>query len=207
MVVELAFCELSGCNRDFMWELSLGVLPCGGLRHSVAKLFGKPPWDGKCDALRIPMVSAMCVSRLPIVSAMHVSRLPMVSAIRVWESTHVVEAAFGKCDACVEASVGKCDAFFEAAVGNCDVSRLPFRRWHNINLVDPASSHMLVSKIKPCMSQYKLLHGETANGSLKQLSFIWWSFITWITMVILELIHAPRPDFVEGLCLLGTEPT
>ena len=23
------------------------------------------------------------------------------------------------------------------------------------NLVDPASSHMLVSKIKPCMSQYK----------------------------------------------------
>ena len=42
-----------------------------------------------------------------------------------------------------------------------------------INLVDPASSHMLVSKIKPCMSQYKLLHGETANGSLKQLSFIW----------------------------------
>ena len=24
------------------------------------------------------------------------------------------------------------------------------------NLVDPASSHMLVSKIKPCMSQHKL---------------------------------------------------
>ena len=79
--------------------------------------------------------------------------------------------------------------------------------WLRTNLVDPASSHMLVSKIKPCMSQYKLLHGETANGSLKQLSFIWWSFITWITMVILELIHAPRPDSVEGLYLLGTEPT
>ena len=74
------------------------------------------------------------------------------------------------------------------------------------NLVDPASSHMLVSKIKPCMSQYKLSHGETANGSLKQLSFIWWSFFIWITMVILELIHAPKPDFVEGLCLLDTEP-
>ena len=43
--------------------------------------------------------------------------------------------------------------------------RRPFVR----NLVDPASSHMLVSKIKPCMSQYKLLYGETANGSLKQL--------------------------------------
>ena len=39
-------------------------------------------------------------------------------------------------------------------------------------LVDPASSHMLVSKIKPCMSQYKFLYGETANGSLKQLQFI-----------------------------------
>jgi hypothetical protein len=36
-------------------------------------------------------------------------------------------------------------------------------------LVDPASSHMLVSKIKPCMSKYKSLYGETANGSLNQL--------------------------------------
>ena len=42
-------------------------------------------------------------------------------------------------------------------------------QWFCITLVDPASSHMLVSKIKPCMSQYKLLYGETANGSLKQL--------------------------------------
>jgi hypothetical protein len=25
-------------------------------------------------------------------------------------------------------------------------------------LVDPASSHMLVSKIKPCMSKYKLIY-------------------------------------------------
>jgi len=37
------------------------------------------------------------------------------------------------------------------------------------NLVDPASSHMLVSKIKPCMSKNKLLESESANGSLKQL--------------------------------------
>ena len=36
-------------------------------------------------------------------------------------------------------------------------------------LVDPASSHMLVSKIKPCMSKYKRLYSETANGSLYQL--------------------------------------
>ena len=26
-------------------------------------------------------------------------------------------------------------------------------------------------------------------------------------MVILELIHAPKPDFLEGLCLLDTELT
>jgi hypothetical protein len=36
-------------------------------------------------------------------------------------------------------------------------------------LVDPASSHMLMSKIKPCMSKYKHLYCETANGSLNQL--------------------------------------
>ena len=43
----------------------------------------------------------------------------------------------------------------------------------NVNyLVDPASSHMLVSKIKPCMSQCRPSYGETANGSLNQLWFI-----------------------------------
>ena len=34
--------------------------------------------------------------------------------------------------------------------------------------------------------------------------------VIWITVVILELmhlIHAPKPDFEEGLCLLVTEPT
>jgi hypothetical protein len=36
------------------------------------------------------------------------------------------------------------------------------------NLVDPASSHMLVSKINPCMCKYSI-YSETANGSLKQL--------------------------------------
>ena len=34
------------------------------------------------------------------------------------------------------------------------------------NLVDSASSHTLVSKIKPCMSKYKYFYFETANGSL-----------------------------------------
>ena len=36
-------------------------------------------------------------------------------------------------------------------------------------LVDPASSHMLVSKIKPCMSKCKCFDCEAANGSLEQL--------------------------------------
>ena len=31
---------------------------------------------------------------------------------------------------------------------------------------------MLVSKIKPCMSKYKPLDGETANGSINQLWFL-----------------------------------
>ena len=30
---------------------------------------------------------------------------------------------------------------------------------------------------------------------------------TWIAVVILELIHASKPDFAEGLVLLDTEPT
>jgi len=29
--------------------------------------------------------------------------------------------------------------------------------------------HTLVSQIKPCVSQYKQLYGETAHGSLYQL--------------------------------------
>ena len=65
-------------------------------------------------------------------------------------------------------------------------------------LVDPASSHMLVSKIKPCMSKYKHLYCETANGSLNQLSFIRLYITTWIPVVILELIHAKSPDFWKG---------
>ena len=57
---------------------------------------------------------------------------------------------------------------------NSEVSKLPNSHLNGSYLVDPASSHMLVSKIKPCMSKYKHLYGETADGSLKQLWFIWW---------------------------------
>ena len=71
-------------------------------------------------------------------------------------------------------------------------------KWFGSILVDPASCHMLVSKIKPCMSKYTLWHSETANGSLNQLWFIRSCVPMWITVVILELIHATGPDFTEG---------
>ena len=40
---------------------------------------------------------------------------------------------------------------------DCTATRVPHGRLEDGYLVDPASSHMLVSKIKPCMSKYKLL--------------------------------------------------
>ncbi len=49
-----------------------------------------------------------------------------------------------------------------------NMSQDVFRIKRCINLVDSARSHMLVSKIKPCMSKYKQLYSETANGSLYQ---------------------------------------
>ena len=56
---------------------------------------------------------------------------------------------------------------------------IPPRRWCSAEptetggiLVDPASSHMLVSKIKPCMSKFTPSYGETANGSLNQSRFL-----------------------------------
>ena len=57
---------------------------------------------------------------------------------------------------------------------------------------------MLVSKIKPCMYKFTPSYGETANGSLNQLWFIRSCVLMWITVVILELIHATGPDFTEG---------
>ena len=44
-----------------------------------------------------------------------------------------------------------------------------FARSDDSYLVDSASSYMLASKIKPCMSKYKHLYRETANGSLNHL--------------------------------------
>ena len=81
------------------------------------------------------------------------------SAARAWHAVVVlVGLCFSNKPTCA-------DAIRDSVVGSAIAGPRVVRR----NLVDPASSHMLVSKIKPCMSQYKLLYGETANGSLKQL--------------------------------------
>ena len=66
---------------------------------------------------------------------------------------------------------------------------------------------MLVSKIKPCMSQYKHLTRRNCEWLIKAVIVYLLVAPTWITVVILELIHASKPDFAEGLCLLDTEPT
>ena len=57
------------------------------------------------------------------------------------------------------------------------------------NLVDPASSHMLVSKVKPCMCMYNFVHNATANGSIIRLLNVYVYTSTWIPAVILELTH------------------
>ena len=64
---------------------------------------------------------------------------------------------------------------------------------------------MLVSKIKPCMSQYEFPIGETAKGSLNQLQSMQLLF-TWIAVAILDLIHAPMPNFADRLHLFAFEP-
>ena len=67
------------------------------------------------------------------------------------------------CSSRVRVSASWCVAFWRRA------SRALCLFTQRRNLVDPASSHTLVSKIKPCMSKYKHLYRETANGSLYQL--------------------------------------
>ena len=60
-------------------------------------------------------------------------------------------------------------------------------------LVDPASSHMLVSKIKPCMSKYKRLIRRNCEWLIKSVIVYLMVPTTRITVVILELIRAQLP--------------
>ena len=66
------------------------------------------------------------------------------------------------------------------------------------HLVDPASSYMIVSKIKQCMCVHKLLHSEPANESITRLLTKCASFATWPSAVILELIHDHTPAVQNG---------
>jgi len=53
---------------------------------------------------------------------------------------------------------------------------------------------MLVSKIKPCMSKYKLFIRWNCEWLNKSVIVYLIVPTTWITVVILELIHAKNPD-------------
>ena len=49
------------------------------------------------------------------------------------------------------------------------------------------------------MAEYKQSNGETASWRLTQLYIVDWMVpATWVTVVILELIHTSKPDFAEG---------
>jgi hypothetical protein len=61
------------------------------------------------------------------------------------------------------------DGVQRATDGRLEEQRSPCSTGYDSYLVDPASSRVLVSTTKPCMSKYKHLYCETANGSLYQL--------------------------------------
>jgi len=61
---------------------------------------------------------------------------------------------------------------------------------------------MLVSKIKPCMSKYKHVILWNCEWLIKSVIVYLMVFATWITVVILELIHAYKPRLLEGVYLL-----
>ena len=66
---------------------------------------------------------------------------------------------------------------------------------------------MLVSKIKPCMSKYTRIKSETAKGSLYQLWFLRSLTVTWITVVILELIHAIKTRTFGTCAFIRLKPS
>ena len=78
---------------------------------------------------------------------------------------------------------------WSAEASSSPAPRLP--GLHDRNQVDPACSHTLVSKIKPCMFKHKY-----HKAKLRMAHYISYnildSFSTWITVVILELIHDQR---------------
>ena len=71
----------------------------------------------------------------------------------------------GSCPVVV-ASLTKALSMYDSRPGDCRFHATSWLEWANLRvgssmrtcyLVDPASSHMLVSKIKPCMCKYELI--------------------------------------------------
>ena len=61
-------------------------------------------------------------------------------------------------------------------------------------LVDPASSHMLVFKTKPCKSKYKQFIQRNCRWLIKTVIVYLMDKSTWIPVGIPELIHARSPN-------------
>jgi hypothetical protein len=92
------------------------------------------------------------------------------------------------------------DELWDAAGVRCSGAHpaaVPISSSHDSNLVDSASSHTLVSKIKPCTSENKEF-----SLNLRMAHYISYSLFdspfTRITGVILWLIRAQSPDFWKG---------
>jgi hypothetical protein len=80
--------------------------------------------------------------------------------------------------------------------------QIQIRKLQTSKLVDPASDHILRSKIKPCMSKTKQVTSESAYGSLYELSLTPATTHKWITFVIQGLIMHPKWSSNRPLHLL-----
>ena len=96
-------------------------------------------------------------------NSLFVPGLEYISAVFMnFSSVHYARDASRVC-------VGEEEFFLSSSLFSLSPICLRRASWEDSYLVDPASSHMLASKIKPCMSKYEHLYCETANGSLNQL--------------------------------------
>ena len=142
------------------WDVPNGVVP-GGLMafgQNSTQLFGNPSWTSR--SFWHPSVGSSLLGQPHRVSAWSSDPMDVVQGIQSWLWLGLDGTLFKRvCLGRDSSHRGNDPAVFGGWPPSLQGSYL----------VDPASSHMLVSKIKPCMSKYKQLYGETANGSLNQL--------------------------------------
>ena len=67
--------------------------------------------------------------------------------------------------------------------------------FYQLNLVDPASSHTLVLKIKPCMSKCFVILTLDCGRLIITVILLLRLLYSWIPVVILELIHVTKNIF------------